>query len=114
MSFNRNLEMICLRKASQASRGIRVIWAYELGENPAQEDIDTIKDLFTLNTFEDLKGEYSFSEIAPSVNSPDRWENLLNPPKESSKFTNWKSYFNYLSTYYLKKADEFAKREFDR
>jgi len=116
MSLWRTLELICLKKANQATRGVKIIWAFEIGKIPNKEDIRAVEDLFRDNKVEDLTGSYSYVDelIPPKKNLPGDLKELLDMPSISPKLKSpikWKRYFNFLVSYYLNKADEFDRME---
>ena len=115
MSVYRTLEVICLKKANQASSGTKIIWALELGKPPDEKDVDIVRDLFSRRKIEDLRGSYSFANLVPSQeDTPGDLNILLNTPHSSSRpnnFKGWKRYFNNLVSFYLSKADEFAQKQ---
>jgi hypothetical protein len=107
--------MFCLKKASQATKGANVIWALELGENPKTQDVSSVRDLFLIQRIKYRSGSYSFSDLVPPKDEiPGDWNQLIKPQDirlQLEDFSAWKKYFNFLISFYLAKAEEFAQKQ---
>lgn len=119
----RTLALVCLRKANQATCGIRFIWSLELGKTPEEAWVKDIKDLLTnfKSRTETLAGkidllDYLNSPIFSLPKPPGNWKELLDLRSKipeldlCGKLENWKKYFNNLCQFYLFAADEFDRK----
>ena len=115
MSLYESLVMSCLKRADQAAHGAMLIWAHELEEAPNQQDVMKVEtllnDLTNGNGLKEFPETHSFIEENPI---PENLSTILEPtinPENLDKLSGWKKYFNDLNSFYLIKAEEFARKQ---